>query len=92
LNIISDPLPSEIKNISMCNIDVDMLEAVESAFEKIAPLMSVGGIMICEDAGHTPSLIGARLALDNFLSSSLGKKFTPVFMESGQVFLIRHSL
>lgn len=92
LNIISDPLPLEIKKISVCNIDVDMLEAVNSAFEKIAPLMSVGGIMICEDAGHTPALIGARLALDDFLRSEWGPKFTPIFMESGQVFLIRHSL
>jgi hypothetical protein len=92
LNIISDPLPPEIKKISVCNIDVDMLEAVNSAFEKIAPLMSVGGIMICEDAGHTPALIGARLALDDFLQSSWCTKFIPIFMESGQVFLIRHSL
>jgi hypothetical protein len=92
LNIISDKLPSQIKKISVCNIDVDMLEAVEAAFEQVAPLMSVGGIMICEDAGHTPALIGARLALDNFLKSEQGKFFIPVHMTSGQVFLIRVAL
>jgi hypothetical protein len=54
--------------------------------------MSVGGIMICEDAGHTPALIGARLALDNFLKSEQGKFFIPVHMTSGQVFLIRVAL
>jgi hypothetical protein len=91
LNIISNDLPLEIKKIAMCNIDVDMFEAVESALNKVAPLMAVGGIMICEDAGHTPMLIGARLALENFLISTQGVKFTPVHVESGQVFLIKHS-
>jgi len=91
LNIISNDLPLEIKKIAMCNIDVDMFEAVESALNKVAPLMAIGGIMICEDAGHTPALIGARLALDNFLISEQGTKFTSVHTESGQAFLIKHS-
>lgn len=89
LNIITDNLPERIKKISLCNIDVDMFEAVESSFEKISPLIVQGGIIICEDAGHTPLLIGARLALDNFLSTSEGKKYTPIHMPSGQVLLIK---
>ena len=91
LNIISDLLPQEIKKISMCNIDVDMLEAVQAALVKVAPLMAVGGIIICEDAGHAPALIGARLALDDFLQSAMGHNFTTIHMECGQIFLIKHS-
>lgn len=89
LNIISDDLPDEIRRISLCNIDVDMYEAVESSLKKISPLMMHGGIIICEDAGHTPLLIGARLALENFLNSSEGKKYTPIHMPSGQVLLVK---
>ena len=91
LNIISDLLPQEIKKISLCNIDVDMLEAVQAALVKVAPLMAVGGIIICEDAGHAPALIGARLALDDFLQSAMGLNFTTIHMECGQIFLIKHS-
>jgi hypothetical protein len=53
--------------------------------------MQIGGIMICEDAGHTPALVGAALALEQFLDSDLGAGFTPVHMTSGQTFLVRHS-
>jgi hypothetical protein len=89
LNIISDELPEKIKKISLCNIDVDMFEAVDSALKKVSPLVVQGGIIICEDAGHTPLLIGARLALDYFLNSTEGKKYVPIHMPSGQVLLIK---
>jgi hypothetical protein len=91
LNIISDPLPREIKKIALANIDVDLYEAVFAGLSRVSPLMAVGGIMICEDAGHTPALIGARYALEKFLQTKDGKTFTPVHMTSGQVFLIKHS-
>jgi hypothetical protein len=90
-NVITDPLPSEIREISLCNLDVDLFEAVEAGLFRVAPLIVPGGILICEDAGHTPALIGARVALERFMRSDLGKKFTPVHMTSGQVFLIRHT-
>lgn len=89
-NVISDPLP-QIESVTLCNIDVDLYEAVRAALFRFAPLITLGGIMICEDAGHTPSLIGARVALEEFLDAHAGKQFTPVHMPSGQVFLIRHS-
>ena len=90
VNIITDKIPSSINGVCLCNIDVDLYEAVHSALFRFAPLMVTGGIMICEDAGHTPGLIGARVALDEFIQSDLGKKFTVVFQNSGQVFLIKH--
>jgi Macrocin-O-methyltransferase (TylF) len=91
LNIITDEIPEDLGPIVVANIDVDLYEAVLAGLTRIAPLMQIGGIMICEDAGHTPALIGAALALERFLDSDLGAGFTPVHMTSGQTFLIRHS-
>ena len=91
LNLITDPLPDDLGPIAVANIDVDLYEAVLAGLNRIAPLMQIGGIMICEDAGHTPALVGAALALEQFLDSDLGAGFTPVHMTSGQTFLVRHS-
>lgn len=90
MNIISDPLP-DLGPIALANVDVDLYEAVVAGLERLAPLIAIGGIMICEDAGHTPALIGARLALEEFLATPAGQAFTPVHMSSGQTFLIKHS-
>ena len=87
-NIMTDALPGEIQSIAVANIDVDLYDAVLAGLTKVAPFMAPGGIMICEDAGHTPNLIGARLALEEFLDSETGNRFTPVFMTSGQVMLV----
>jgi hypothetical protein len=51
--------------------------------------MVVGGILIVEDPGHTPLLIGACAALDLFLQTETGRKFTLIYMRSGQYFLVR---
>lgn len=88
-NIIRDALPQEIKTVALANIDVDMYEAVQVALQKIAPLVVSNGIMIVEDAGHTPGLIGARIALNRFMNSKEGSAFLPIYMESGQTLLIR---
>lgn len=88
-NIITDDFLDGIDKIALANLDVDILEAVEVGLEKLAPKIVPGGILICEDAGHTPILIGARLALDRFLKTDAAKGFVPIFMESGQVFLIK---
>ncbi len=91
LNIITDDIPDDLGPVAVANIDVDLYEAVVAGLTRIAPLMTIGGIMICEDAGHTPALIGAALALEQFLDSDLGASFTPVHMTSGQTLLVRHS-
>ena len=90
-NIITDPLPPEITQIAVANVDVDLYEAVRAGLAKVADLIAVGGIIICEDAGHTPALIGARLALHEFMRSPLGARFTQIFLPSGQAFLIAHA-
>lgn len=88
-NVIDDPLPPEIGEVVVANIDVDLYEAVRAALFKVAPRIVTGGIMIVEDPGHTPSLIGSRLALEEFLESADSASFLPVYMESGQTLMIR---
>ena len=89
LNIISDELPASIQDVSVCNIDVDMYEAVGAALTKAAPRMARGGIMIQEDQGHTPAGAGAWLATKEFLDSDISKEFTPLYFPSGQIFFVR---
>jgi len=88
-NIIVDELPDQIGDIALANIDVDLYEAVLAALVKIAPRMVVGGIMVVEDPGHTPALIGSRLALSEFMETPIASSFTAIYLESGQTFLIR---
>jgi hypothetical protein len=87
-NIITDSLPVSITQIAVANVDVDLYEAVKAGLDKVAPLIVPGGLIICEDAGHTPNLIGARLALEEFRRSAVGARFTTLFMNSGQAFLV----
>lgn len=90
-NIITDPLPVEAtqEGIAVANLDVDLHEAVYAGLHKLAPHIVKNGILIVEDPGHTPLLIGAKYALEKFLTEEAGQDFVPVVMESGQTFLIR---
>lgn len=83
-NIIADDLDPAIEALAVVNIDVDMYEAVAAALAKCAPLVASGGIMIAEDAGHTPALIGARLAVNEFIESEAAADFTHFYVASGQ--------
>jgi hypothetical protein len=89
IDICEGPLPPDIQSIASCNIDVDMYDAVKAALEKVAPLVSNRGIVIVEDPGHTPALGGAQLALNEFLETPLGHAFVPVYLESGQYYLLK---
>ncbi len=86
-NIITNELPEEIKEIALCNIDVDIYDAVYAALKKVAPLIVKHGIIIAEDYGHTPWLIGAQYAVRKFLEETKG--FMPLYFSSGQIMLIR---
>lgn len=88
-DIVATDLPDEIGPIAVCNLDVDLYEAVAAGLQKVAPRMCRNGVLIIEDAGHTPALGGALLALTEFLESEAGKGFLPIHMASGQAFLIR---
>jgi len=90
-NIITDELPDQIKSIAVCNIDVDLYEAISASLLKVAPLINTGGIIILEDQGHTPALAGAYLATQEFFEKEeIAHSFIPVHMTSGQMFLIRN--
>lgn len=87
-NIITDEMPKEIESIAVCNIDVDMYDAVVSSLEKVNDLISVGGVIIAEDYGHTPNLIGAQYAIRRFYEHNMNKYYG-WYMQSGQFIMIR---
>ena len=93
LNIVTDDLPSSVLEggLSLVNLDVDLYEAVKAGIEKVHPHLVPGGVIVVEDAGHTPLLTGARLALSEFLVTPAAQKFQAIEMESGQVLLLRLS-
>jgi Macrocin-O-methyltransferase (TylF) len=88
LDIVNQDLPAEIRKIAVCNIDVDIYEAVKAALAKVAPLISIGGIIILEDQGHTPFLAGAYLATVEFIQGG-PERFVPIHMTSGQMLLLK---
>jgi hypothetical protein len=87
-NICRDELPSDIKNIVVANIDVDIFDATRDALNKVAIKIVKGGIIIAEDPTSTPGLIGAFYAMEKFLDTPLGKKFMKLHLV-GQYFLIK---
>ncbi len=88
-NVLRDPLPDAADPIAVCNVDVDMYEAVLAALRQAAPRLPVRGILVVEDAGHTPALGGALLALDEFLASPAAAGLLPIAVPSGQTLLVR---
>ena len=87
-NICRDCLPESIKQIVVCNIDVDLYDATRAALQKVAPLIVKSGIIICEDPTSTPPLAGALLAMEEFLKTEMGKKFMKI-LAGGQYLLIK---
>lgn len=88
-NVVEEDLPNQIGNLVVANIDVDLYEAVLAGLVKVAPKIVHGGIIIVEDPGHTPALIGSRLALNEFFDLPISTKFLPIYLESGQTFLVK---
>ena len=90
LNILTDPLPKDLKRIAIANIDCDLYEPVLHSLNVLAPKIAADGIIVIEDPGHTPYLIGARLALSEFLDNQEGRLWRPIYMQSGQTLLMRN--
>lgn len=88
-NIIESSCLDDVKEIAIANIDVDLYEAVLAALNKIFPKVVRGGVIIVEDPGHSPLLIGARVALDDFLKQLNKDSYFLVQMESGQFIIIK---
>lgn len=87
-NIIIDELPQKIEKIAIANIDVDLYEAVKAALYKVHDRIVQNGIIIAEDYGHTPTLIGGQKAVDEFIKEN-EDKYISIYMNSGQMFLIK---
>ena len=88
-NIIEDDALREVEKISFANIDVDLYEAVFAALIHVHKKLVLNGIIVVEDAGHTPLLLGAKLALEEFLNFVGKDQYHSIQMESGQYVLIR---
>lgn len=89
INICRDALPDEANPIALCNLDVDMYEAIVLALNKLHTRIVPKGVIIVEDYGHSPLTLGAQVAVDEFLESKAGDSFNAMYMESGQMFLFR---
>lgn len=87
-NIIQDDLPENIPKIAICNIDVDIYDAVHASLIKARDRMASGGVIIAEDYGHMPNLSGAHYAIDQFYESNK-HLFYGIYMRSGQFIMIR---
>ena len=88
-NIIDDDALKEINKISFANIDVDLYEAVYAALVHVHEKLCVNGIIVVEDAGHTPMLLGSKIALEEFLELVGHNCYHTIQMESGQYVLIK---
>ena len=81
--------PAGIDRIAVCDIDVDMYEAVTAALEKTADRIPPGGVILIEDQGHTPNIAGGFLAVRDFLATEQGRRFMSWNLTSGQALLVR---
>jgi len=70
-NICKDELPSNINNIVVANIDVDIYNATRDSFNKVAKKIVKGGIIIAEDPTSKPGLIGSFYAMEYFLETPI---------------------
>jgi len=87
-NIFDENSLNFTDSISLVSIDVDMYEAVYESLLKVENKIVKNGIIVCEDYGHLPALIGANAAVDEFLSKTK-TKFFKLYLNSGQLLLIK---
>ena len=87
-NIIEDEIPDKIQKIACCNIDVDMDEAIAAALEKAHKRIVKNGIILAEDYGHTPGLIGGYHAIKKFVQMHKNE-YIAIFGRGSYLILIR---
>lgn len=90
-NIIEKDALKEVSKIAFANLDVDVYPAIYSGLMHIHKKLVVGGVIIIEDAGHTPFLLGATVALNDFLNEVGRKNYFKIHLDSGQYVLLRLS-
>ena len=87
-NIFDENSLNFTDSISLVSIDVDMYEAVYESLLKVEHKLVKNGIIVCEDYGHLPALIGANAAVDEFLNNTK-TKFFKLYLNSGQLLLMK---
>ena len=88
-NILDKDALKEVESICFANIDVDIYDAVKEALLKVDKKLVKNGMILVEDAGHTPWLLGAKVALEDFLRMVNEKKYIKLQFDSGQYLLIK---
>ena len=91
-NVITEELPKPIRRIAVANIDVDMYEAVQAALVKVRRRLAPGGIMLVEDVSHTPGLVGALVALEEFMLTPDAKGLFRLQLPNAQTLLLNLDL
>lgn len=88
-NIIDKDSLAEVESICLANLDVDMYEAVLQGLLRIHEKLVLGGVILVEDKGHTPQLVGACVALAEFFEIVGSTKYFSLQLDSGQQLLLR---
>lgn len=79
------------QDASMVIVDVDLYDATLAALTYAGNVCVAGGFIVCEDSPSTPMCLGARLAVGDFLASSLGEQFSKLSLPTHDL-LIRKTL
>lgn len=88
-NVLNSQGIDECGPIALASIDVDMYEAVLRSLRLVDEKLIKGGLVLVEDAGHTPWLLGAKIALDVFLEECPPLRYFSIPLDSGQYLLVR---
>ncbi|QKF94591.1 macrocin-O-methyltransferase [Fadolivirus algeromassiliense] len=89
-DVMAHGLFNQFDKIACLNLDVDCYEPTLHVLLNVWHKIPIGGIIICEDPGHTPCLAGAFTAMNKFLyDMGFIKNFVPVKLESASYFLIK---
>lgn len=89
-DVMAPNLFNKFDKIACLNLDVDCYEPTLHVLLNTWHKIPIGGIIVCEDPGHTPCLAGALTAFNKFLyHDGFIKYFVPVKLESASHFLIK---
>ncbi len=81
-------IPAELRaeTFAFVHLDADLEEPIRAGLEFFAPRLSPGGFILVHDYNAWP---GARIAVENFVSTELGWSLIPLVDKSGSVVLTR---
>lgn len=77
--------PYDSEKIAFAHVDVDIYQSVLDCLKFIFPRLSVGGVIVVDDYG-APQCYGARLAVDEYFSST---KTVPLVLSGCQAVIFK---